>query len=160
MYIGGVKEGVTEEKLRHIFSEFGDMKEVRLFTEKGYAFISFCDHEGAQEAIRYKTGTQIEGHTIRCAWGRENNGPPDIDDPEMEAIMRELEGGDAFGNNSGGSDKVEKLDGNNNSVYMSNSPFGNSKSSPNMAESWLKMSDSVSSVTKTDPFASIWSDKN
>ena len=81
VYIGGVKEGVSEDKLKQIFSEFGDMKEVRLFTEKGYAFISFIKHQSAQEAIRHKTGTQIEGHTIRCAWGRENNGPPDGSDP-------------------------------------------------------------------------------
>ena len=40
-------------------------KEVRLFTEKGYAFISFIKHQSAQEAIRHKTGTQIEGHTVR-----------------------------------------------------------------------------------------------
>lgn len=48
------------------------------------------EHKGAQEAIRYKTGTQIEGHTIRCAWGRENNGPPDGSDPlgEMNDITK------------------------------------------------------------------------
>ena len=47
VYIGGVKEGVSEDQLKQIFSEFGDMKEVRLFTEKGYAFISFIKHQSA-----------------------------------------------------------------------------------------------------------------
>ena len=37
VYIGGVKDGVCEEKLKDIFKEFGEMKELRLFTDKGYA---------------------------------------------------------------------------------------------------------------------------
>ena len=47
-----------------------------------YAFVSYLNHASAEEAIRYKTGTQIEGHTIRCAWGRETNGPPENPIPQ------------------------------------------------------------------------------
>lgn len=175
VYIGGVKEGVSEDKLKQIFSEFGDMKEVRLFTEKGYAFISFIKHQSAQESIRHKTGTQIEGHTIRCAWGRENNGPPDGSDPlgDMNDITKCFEDMDAhegkktqtqnspLGNFTG--EMSESLVGNQfRNDYNNNNMTGdfsqnnfNSRSSPNGTDSWMKLTES----TKSDMVfnTNIWS---
>ncbi|CAG0885751.1 unnamed protein product [Darwinula stevensoni] len=39
VYCGGVMTGLSEELIRKTFSPFGGIQEIRVFKEKGYAFI-------------------------------------------------------------------------------------------------------------------------
>uniref|UniRef100_A0AAX7U2K1 RRM domain-containing protein n=1 Tax=Astatotilapia calliptera TaxID=8154 RepID=A0AAX7U2K1_ASTCA len=63
---------LTEHLMRQTFSPFGQIMEVRVFPEKGYSFIRFSSHDSAAHAIVSVNGTVIEGHVVKCFWGKES----------------------------------------------------------------------------------------
>jgi len=71
VYLGGCMSGLTEQLMRETFSGFGNIVEVRVFPDKGYAFIRLDNHADAARAITNKHGSQLEGYTIKCSWGKE-----------------------------------------------------------------------------------------
>ncbi|XP_069799026.1 cytotoxic granule associated RNA binding protein TIA1 isoform X2 [Dendropsophus ebraccatus] len=71
VYCGGVTSGLTEQLMRQTFSPFGQIMEVRVFPDKGYSFVRFSAHESAAHAIVSVNGTTIEGHVVKCYWGKE-----------------------------------------------------------------------------------------
>ncbi|KAG8440885.1 hypothetical protein GDO86_006571 [Hymenochirus boettgeri] len=71
VYCGGVTTGLTEQLMRQTFSPFGQIMEVRVFPDKGYSFVRFNSHESAAHAIVSVNGTTIEGHIVKCYWGKE-----------------------------------------------------------------------------------------
>ncbi|XP_028618136.1 nucleolysin TIA-1 isoform X3 [Grammomys surdaster] len=71
VYCGGVTSGLTEQVMRQTFSPFGQIMEIRVFPDKGYSFVRFSSHESAAHAIVSVNGTTIEGHVVKCYWGKE-----------------------------------------------------------------------------------------
>ncbi|KAA0717963.1 Nucleolysin TIAR TIA-1-related protein [Triplophysa tibetana] len=71
VYCGGIQMGLSEHLMRQTFSPFGQIMEIRVFPEKGYSFIRFSSHESAAHAIVSVNGTTIEGHVVKCYWGKE-----------------------------------------------------------------------------------------
>ncbi|XP_069773708.1 cytotoxic granule associated RNA binding protein TIA1 isoform X2 [Narcine bancroftii] len=71
VYCGGIAVGLTEQLMRQTFSPFGQIMEIRVFPEKGYSFVRFSSHESAAHAIVSVNGTTIEGHIVKCYWGKE-----------------------------------------------------------------------------------------
>uniref|UniRef100_A0A673AQ73 Nucleolysin TIAR n=1 Tax=Sphaeramia orbicularis TaxID=375764 RepID=A0A673AQ73_9TELE len=71
VYCGGIQSGLTEHLMRQTFSPFGQIMEIRVFPEKGYSFIRFSSHDSAAHAIVSVNGTVIEGHIVKCFWGKE-----------------------------------------------------------------------------------------
>ncbi|TRY91818.1 hypothetical protein DNTS_012449 [Danionella cerebrum] len=78
VYCGGVSSGLTEQLMRQTFSPFGQIMEVRVFPDKGYSFVRFNSHENAAHAIVSVNGTSVEGHVVKCYWGKET---PDMSSP-------------------------------------------------------------------------------
>uniref|UniRef100_A0A6Q2YQZ2 RRM domain-containing protein n=1 Tax=Esox lucius TaxID=8010 RepID=A0A6Q2YQZ2_ESOLU len=81
VYCGGVSTGLTEQLMRQTFSPFGQIMEIRVFPDKGYSFVRFNSHEGAAHAIVSVNGTSIEGHMVKCYWGKET---PDMMSPMQQ----------------------------------------------------------------------------
>ncbi|PAA74732.1 hypothetical protein BOX15_Mlig005244g2 [Macrostomum lignano] len=73
VYVGGITRGLCEELLREAFKDFGEILEVRVFKEKGYAFVRFDTHEGATKAIITMHGKDVGGQPCKCSWGKESN---------------------------------------------------------------------------------------
>ncbi|KTG04924.1 hypothetical protein cypCar_00002467 [Cyprinus carpio] len=71
VYCGGIASGLSDQLMRQTFSPFGQIMEIRVFPEKGYSFVRFDSHEGAAHAIVSVNGTCIEGHIVKCYWGKE-----------------------------------------------------------------------------------------
>ncbi|KRZ88785.1 Nucleolysin TIAR [Trichinella sp. T8] len=71
VYVGSVAANTTDEDLRRIFARFGSILEVRVFKQQGYAFVRFDNKESAAHAILNITGTEINGSSVRCSWGKE-----------------------------------------------------------------------------------------
>ncbi len=46
VYCGGIANGLSEELLQKTFSHFGSIQEIRLFKDKGYAFIRYVRVHG------------------------------------------------------------------------------------------------------------------
>lgn len=71
VYCGGITAGLTEELLHEAFNSFGNIQEIRVFKDKGYAFIRFNSKSTAAQAIVSMNGADINGYTIKCSWGKE-----------------------------------------------------------------------------------------
>ncbi|CAH2323268.1 nucleolysin TIAR isoform X1 [Pelobates cultripes] len=71
VYCGGIGSGLTDQLMRQTFGVFGQIMEIRVFPEKGYSFIRFATHDSAAHAIVSVNGTTIEGHVVKCYWGKE-----------------------------------------------------------------------------------------
>ncbi|XP_069823837.1 nucleolysin TIAR isoform X1 [Dendropsophus ebraccatus] len=71
VYCGGIGSGLTDQLMRQTFGVFGQIMEIRVFPEKGYSFIRFSSHDSAAHAIVSVNGTTIEGHVVKCYWGKE-----------------------------------------------------------------------------------------
>ncbi|KAG2468810.1 TIA1 protein, partial [Polypterus senegalus] len=65
------KTTYEKQLMRQTFSPFGQIMEIRVFPDKGYSFVRFNSHEGAAHAIVSVNGTSVEGHVVKCYWGKE-----------------------------------------------------------------------------------------
>uniref|UniRef100_A0A0K8TQX3 Putative apoptosis-promoting rna-binding protein tia-1/tiar rrm superfamily n=1 Tax=Tabanus bromius TaxID=304241 RepID=A0A0K8TQX3_TABBR len=72
VYCGGFPANVISEELMHKhFSKFGQIQDVRVFKDKGYAFIKFTSKEPATHAIENTHNMEVNGCTVKCFWGKE-----------------------------------------------------------------------------------------
>lgn len=72
VYCGGFTNGISEELMQKTFSPFGVIQDIRVFKDKGYAFIRFVTKEAATRAIENTHNTEINGQTVKCFWGKES----------------------------------------------------------------------------------------
>ncbi|XP_042589496.1 heterogeneous nuclear ribonucleoprotein A1a [Cyprinus carpio] len=99
MFVGGIKEDTDEEHLREYFGQFGKIDEVNIMTEKnsdkrrGFAFITFDDHDAVDRIVIQKYHT-VNGHNceVRKALSRE----------EMNRVSVNQRGGRGGGGGGGG----------------------------------------------------------
>jgi len=61
LYVNNIPYGETEEKLRSLFSDFGQVLSTKLFS--GYGFVSFDNPQSAHEAIQCLNGLMIGNGT-------------------------------------------------------------------------------------------------
>lgn len=82
VYCGGVggtlAGGLTEEILQKTFSPFGTIQEIRVFKDKGYAFVRFSTKEAATHAIVAIHNSEINQQTVKCSWGKESGDPNNV----------------------------------------------------------------------------------
>nr|XP_040576672.1 nucleolysin TIA-1-like [Lepeophtheirus salmonis] len=78
VYCGGITTGLSEELLQKTFSHFGCIQEIRIFKDKGYAFIRFATKESAAHAIVAIHNTDVNGLTVKCSWGKESGDPNNL----------------------------------------------------------------------------------
>lgn len=71
VYCGGIQSGLSEELLRQMFGEFGNVMDVRVFKEKCFAFVRMETKESAARAIVGLHGADVNGASVRCSWGKE-----------------------------------------------------------------------------------------
>jgi RNA recognition motif-containing protein len=75
LYIGSLSWSVTEEALKKLFSQFGDVEKIFIPWDrdrerpKGFAFITMPDSEAAAKAIGALNGTDFCGRTLRVSKG-------------------------------------------------------------------------------------------
>lgn len=74
VYCGGFTQGLTEDLMQKTFAPFGTILDIRVFKDKGYAFIKFATKESATHAIESIHNTEINGQMVKCFWGKENGG--------------------------------------------------------------------------------------
>lgn len=78
VYCGGFTNGITDELIKKTFSPFGTIQDIRVFKDKGYAFIKFTTKEAATHAIESTHNTEINGSIVKCFWGKENGDPNSV----------------------------------------------------------------------------------
>lgn len=92
VYCGGIASGLSEELLQKTFSHFGSIQEIRIFKDKGYAFIRFSTKESAAHAIVAVHNTDVNGHTVKCSWGKESGDPNNLPANSQLAIPQLVPG--------------------------------------------------------------------
>ena len=82
LYVGNINFRTTEESLEHLFSNYGQVDEVAIITDRetgrsrGFAFVTMGNDEEAKEAVEQLNNTEFEGRnlTINEARPREPRG--------------------------------------------------------------------------------------
>lgn len=90
VYCGGFPANVlTDDMIYKHFGQFGQIHDIRVFKDKGYAFIKFTSKEAAARAIEGTNNSDVYGHAVKCFWGKENgNGV----DPAGASVMMQGQG--------------------------------------------------------------------
>jgi RNA recognition motif-containing protein len=71
LYIGNLSFNTNEETLTGLFSQFGDVTEVKIISDRetgrsrGFGFVSMGDSNGAKAAIAQMDGTMVDGRSLR-----------------------------------------------------------------------------------------------
>lgn len=71
IYVGNMSYGTTEESLKSLFNQFGEVNSVKIITDretgraKGFGFIGMDDNAAAQNAIDELNGKEFEGRTLK-----------------------------------------------------------------------------------------------
>lgn len=71
VYCGGISTGLSEEVIQKTFTRYGAIQEIRVFKDKGYAFIKFASKEAATNAIISMHNQEVLGQLVKCSWGKE-----------------------------------------------------------------------------------------
>ena len=71
IYIGNLSFNTTEDILKSLFTEFGDVESVKVIkdrgsgTPKGFGFIEMPSNSEADQAIKALNGNRIDGKNIK-----------------------------------------------------------------------------------------------
>lgn len=84
IYIGNLSYSATEEGIKELFEQFGQVTITKIITDKftgtsrGFGFVEMASADEAQRAIAELNGKAFEGRnlTVNEARPRENNRPP------------------------------------------------------------------------------------
>lgn len=82
LFVGNLDFHTSEDSVWEKFGEFGEVKSVRLPTDresgrpKGFGYVEFVDVDTAKKAFEGLAGTEIDGRSIRLDYSqpRDNNG--------------------------------------------------------------------------------------
>ncbi|MFO8235220.1 MAG: RNA-binding protein [Bacteroidales bacterium] len=79
LYVGNISDMVNESELKKIFEKFGDVKSVKLITDKetgsskGYGFIEMENKEDGKKALEKANGMEINGKRLKVNIARPKN---------------------------------------------------------------------------------------
>ncbi|MDY6854238.1 MAG: RNA-binding protein [Thermodesulfobacteriota bacterium] len=71
IYVGNLPYSVTEDDLRDVFSEFGEVSSVKIITDKfsgqskGFGFVEMPSNTQANEAINALNESEIKGRRLK-----------------------------------------------------------------------------------------------
>ncbi|KHN37596.1 Polyadenylate-binding protein RBP45B, partial [Glycine soja] len=70
IFVGNLDPNVTDDHLRQVFSQYGELVHVKIPAGKRCGFVQFADRSCAEEALRVLNGTLLGGQNVRLSWGR------------------------------------------------------------------------------------------
>lgn len=65
LYIGNLNYGTTEEQLRELFGNYGEVTHVNIIDGRGFGFVEMSDPEEAEQAKEALNDTVFQGRTLR-----------------------------------------------------------------------------------------------
>jgi RNA recognition motif-containing protein len=71
LYVGNLSYETTEDTLRTLFAEYGQIESANLITDRytgrsrGFAFVEMSTEEAAQEAMSGLNGKQVDGRDLK-----------------------------------------------------------------------------------------------
>ena len=71
LFVGGLSWGTTDDGLHSAFSQFGEIVEAKVITDRetgrsrGFGFVTYANDDGASKAIAEMNGTDLDGRSIK-----------------------------------------------------------------------------------------------
>jgi len=71
IYVGNLSFSITSDKLKEMFSEFGEISEATVISDKfsgrskGFGFVTFGNDEDAKKAIDAMNEKEVDGRAIK-----------------------------------------------------------------------------------------------
>jgi RNA recognition motif-containing protein len=65
LYVGNFSYSVSEEDLKELFSNHGDVKEVKVIEGRGFGFVEMSSPSEAEKAKEALNGSNHKGRTLR-----------------------------------------------------------------------------------------------
>ena len=71
IYVGNLAYSVTEDELKEMFTEFGEVESVKIITDrfsgqsKGFGFIEMPSNSEADQAIKALNGNLLKGRNVK-----------------------------------------------------------------------------------------------
>ena len=70
LFVGSLSYQVEEKKIRELFSEFGLIKSILHFKDKGFAFVEFNSRKESELAKNTLDGTELLGRKMNIDYAR------------------------------------------------------------------------------------------
>ncbi|KFK29206.1 hypothetical protein AALP_AA7G103000 [Arabis alpina] len=70
IFVGALDQSVTEDVLKSVFGQFGELVHVKIPAGKRCGFVQYANRACAEQALSVLNGTQLGGQSIRLSWGR------------------------------------------------------------------------------------------
>lgn len=83
IFVGNLDPNVTDDHLRQVFGNYGELIHVKIPAGKRCGFVQFADRSCAEEALRILNGTQLGGQSVRLSWGRSPSNKQAQPDPSQ-----------------------------------------------------------------------------
>jgi RNA recognition motif-containing protein len=64
LYVGNLNYRTTEEKLKELFTPFGDVSSVNILQGRGFGFVEMASPDAANQAKDKLNGTDFDGRKI------------------------------------------------------------------------------------------------
>ena len=65
LYVGNLSYQATNEDLKELFAQHGEVKQVNVIEGRGFGFVEMSDSEGAEKAKTALDGTDLKGRTLK-----------------------------------------------------------------------------------------------
>ena len=84
LYVGNLSYGTSQEQLRELFAQVGEIADVSLITDretgrsKGFGFVEMATEEAAQEAIKRFNGYTFENRNLTVNEARPREDRPNF----------------------------------------------------------------------------------
>tara|TARA_Y100000310_G_C20468170_1_gene708680 strand:- start:405 stop:659 length:255 start_codon:yes stop_codon:yes gene_type:complete len=71
LYVGNLAWSIDDNKLKELFSEYGEVSEAVIITDKfskrskGFGFVTFANEEDGKKAEEAMNGKEIEGRELK-----------------------------------------------------------------------------------------------
>ena len=70
LYVGNLSYAVTNEQLKELFSQYGEVKQANVIEGKGFGFIEMASADDAEKAKRELNGSDFKGRALRIEEAR------------------------------------------------------------------------------------------
>jgi RNA recognition motif-containing protein len=65
LYVGNLSYSATNEELKELFSQYGEVRQANVVAGKGFGFIEIADSEAAEKAKEALGGSDFKGRALR-----------------------------------------------------------------------------------------------
>lgn len=74
LYVGNLSYSVTNEQLKELFFNYGEVRQVNIIEGKGFGFVEMSNQSEAERAKEALNGTEFKGRTLKVDEARPPRG--------------------------------------------------------------------------------------